>query len=75
MSSFVFVLFQLVDASKAGEGNLEISVNYSGHNIPNQIIPIGNSRFEVQFTPQKATIHHCNILFNGELIPGKYILS
>ncbi|CAF2820839.1 unnamed protein product [Rotaria sp. Silwood2] len=60
----------LIDASRAGEGNLEISVNYSGRNIPNQVNPIGNSRFEVQFIPQEATIHYCNILFNGELVPG-----
>ncbi len=61
----------LVDASRAGEGNLEISVNYSGRNIPNQVNPIGNSRFEVQFTPQEAAIHYCNILFNGEPVTGK----
>jgi hypothetical protein len=46
-------------------------VNYSGRNIPNQVNPIGNSRFEVQFTPQEATVHYCNILFNGEIVPGK----
>lgn len=63
--------FYSVDASRAGEGNLEISVNYSGRNIPNQVNPIGNSRFEVQFTPQEATIHYCNILFNGEPVTGK----
>lgn len=67
-----FIFFYLVDASRAGEGNLEISVNYSGRNIPNQVNPIGNSRFEVQFTPQEATMHYCNILFNGEPVPGKY---
>ncbi|CAF3728092.1 unnamed protein product [Rotaria sp. Silwood1] len=60
----------LIDASRAGEGNLEISVNCSGRNIPNQVNPIGNSRFEVQFTPQEAALHYCNILFNGELVPG-----
>ncbi|CAF1246383.1 unnamed protein product [Rotaria sordida] len=60
----------LIDASRAGEGNLEISVNSAGRNIPNQVNPIGNSRFEVQFTPQEATLHYCNILFNGELVPG-----
>ncbi|CAF1398822.1 unnamed protein product [Adineta steineri] len=60
----------LIDASKAGEGNLEISVNYSGHNIPNEVKPLGNSSYEVQFIPQKATTHHCHILFNGELVPG-----
>ena len=63
--------FYLVDASRGGEGNLEISVNYSGRNIPNQVHPIGNSRFEVQFTPQEATVHYCNILFNGEPVPGR----
>jgi len=46
-------------------------VNYSGRNIPNQVTPIANSRFEVQFTPQEATMHYCNILFNGEPVPGK----
>ncbi|UJR14889.1 hypothetical protein I4U23_001873 [Adineta vaga] len=59
-----------IDASMAGEGSLEISVNYSGQNIPNDINPIGKSCYEVQFLPQKAVIHHCNILFNGELVPG-----
>jgi hypothetical protein len=69
--NFFSFLLQIVDASRAGEGNLEISVNYSGRNIPNQVTPIANSRFEVQFTPQEATMHYCNILFNGEPVPGK----
>ncbi|CAM4749067.1 unnamed protein product [Rotaria magnacalcarata] len=60
----------LIDASKAGEGDLEISVNHSGRNIPNEINPIGNGLFEIQFTPQKAITHHCNILFNHEHVPG-----
>ena len=63
----------LVDASRAGEGNLEISVNHSGRNIPNQVNSLGNSRFEVQFTPQEVAVHYCNILFNGEPVPGKPI--
>lgn len=64
-------LMFLVDISKAGEGNLEVNVNHSGHHIPNQLNSIGNSRYELQFIPQKATIHYCIILFNGELVPGK----
>ncbi|CAF1278454.1 unnamed protein product [Rotaria sordida] len=60
----------LLDASKAGEGYLEISVNYSGRNIPNQINPVGNSCYEIQFIPQKAVVHYCNILFNNEHVPG-----
>ncbi|CAF1661453.1 unnamed protein product, partial [Adineta ricciae] len=59
-----------IDASMAGEGNLEISVNYSGQNIPNDVNPTGKSCYEVQFIPHKATTHYCNILFNGELVPG-----
>lgn len=54
----------------AGEGNLEISVNYSGQNILNDVNPTGKGCYEVQFIPQKATTHYCNILFNGELVPG-----
>jgi len=68
---FFFFVFTIVDASKAGEGNLEISVNCAGHNIPNEIKSIGNSRFELEFIPQKAIIHYCNILFNGQTVPGK----
>lgn len=65
--------FLLVDACRAGEGNLEISVNHSGRNIPNQVNSLGNSRFEVQFTPQEVAVHYCNILFNGEPVSGKPI--
>ncbi|CAF4589549.1 unnamed protein product [Rotaria sp. Silwood2] len=61
----------LLDVSKAGEGNLEISVNYSDRNIPNEINPIGNNCFEVQFIPHKAIVHYCNILFNNEHVSGK----
>ncbi|CAF3378932.1 unnamed protein product [Rotaria socialis] len=60
----------IIDASKAGEGDLAISVNHSGRNIPNEINPIGNGRLEIQFTPQKAVTHYCNILFNHEHVPG-----
>jgi hypothetical protein len=71
IENFLFFTFKIVDASKAGEGSLEISVNHSGHNIPHQTNHIGNGRFEVQFIPQKAVKHYCIILFNGELVPGK----
>jgi hypothetical protein len=65
------LLYPIVDLSKAGEGNLEVNITYSGHNIPNQINSIGNSCFEVQFIPQQAATHFCNVLFNGELVSGK----
>ncbi|CAF0909290.1 unnamed protein product [Brachionus calyciflorus] len=58
-----------VDASQAGEGSLEIGISCNGQYIPNQVKPIGNSKFEVHFLPQEAVIHYANISFNS--IPVK----
>lgn len=46
-------------------------MNYTGRNIPNEIIPMGNGQYDVQFTPQKSITHYCNILFNNDHVPGK----
>lgn len=54
-----------VDASQAGEGSLEIGISCNGQYIPNQVKPIGNSKFEVHFMPQEAVIHYANISFNS----------
>jgi len=59
-----------VDASQAGEGSLEIGISCNGHYIPNQVKPLGNSNFEVHFTPQEAAVHYANINFNGEPVKG-----
>ena len=40
-----------VDASKAGEGNLEITISARGRNIPTQVHPQGSARFAVSFVP------------------------
>jgi filamin len=60
----------IVDASQSGEGSLEIGISCNGHYIPNQVKPIGNSRFEVHFTPAEATNHIINIHFNGGAVTG-----
>lgn len=60
----------LVDASQSGEGSLEIGISCNGHYIPNQVKPVGNSRFEVYFTPQEAAPHNVNINFNGGAVSG-----
>jgi filamin len=57
-----------VDASEAGEGSLEIGITCGGHFIPNHVKPIGLSKFEVQFLPDKPGIHLANISFNGHPI-------
>lgn len=60
----------IVDASQAGEGNLEITISARGHNIPTQVHPQGNARFAVSFIPLEATDHMININFNKVSVPG-----
>jgi filamin len=62
-----------VDASQAGEGSLEIGISCNGHYIPNQVKPLGNSKFEVHFLPQEPSIHYANINFNSEPVKGNLI--
>lgn len=59
-----------VDASRAGNGNLEIIVSAGGVNVPNFVKSVGNARFEVSFTPQIADTHIISVKFNGEGVPG-----
>jgi len=65
------VIFVSVDASQAGEGNLEITISARGHNIPTQVHPQGNARFAVSFIPIEPTDHVISINFNKESVPGK----
>ncbi|XP_045132539.1 filamin-B-like isoform X2 [Portunus trituberculatus] len=60
----------VVDASEAGEGNLEISISAAGRNIPTQVHPQGSARFAVSFVPLEAIDHSINISFNKEPVPG-----
>ena len=59
-----------VDASKAGEGNLEITISARGRNIPTQVHPQGSAKFVVSFVPLEGIDHIINITFNKELCPG-----
>lgn len=60
----------VVDASEAGEGNLEISISAAGRNIPTQVHPQGSARFAVSFVPLEAIDHVINISFNKEPVQG-----
>ncbi len=62
-----------VDAGQAGEGSLEIGISCNGQYIPNQVKPLGNSKFEVHFLPQEAAIHYANINFNNDPVKGKHL--
>ena len=57
-----------VDASKAGPGDLEISVN--GGTVPCNVQPVGNRRFRASFTPRVAIPHDVEVKFNGQEVTG-----
>lgn len=58
--------FFAVDASAAGEGQLEISINEG--EVPNHVQVVGGGRCLVSFTPEIAKPHYIDIKFNGETI-------
>lgn len=65
-----FVCFAIVavDASQAGEGQLEISINEG--EVPNHVQVVGGGRCLVSFTPEIAKPHYIDIKFNGETVDG-----
>lgn len=67
----VWIILPLVDASQAGEGNLEITISARGANIPTQVHPQGNAKFIVSFLPVEPTDHIITIHFNKQPVPGE----
>lgn len=57
-----------VDASRAGEGQLEIAVNDG--DVPNQVQVQGNGKCQVSFKPESTLPHVVDIKFNGQNVPG-----
>lgn len=57
-----------MDASAAGEGQLEISINEG--EVPNHVQVVGGGRCLVSFTPEVAKPHYIDIKFNGEAVRG-----
>ena len=65
-----FIFVQIVDASAAGAGNLEIIVSANGRNVPNYVQSEGNAKFRVNFKPTEPSTHVLSVKFNGEPVPG-----
>ena len=61
-----------MDASKAGEGQLEISINDG--DVPNAVQVLGGGKCLVTFTPEQALTHEIEVTFNGEQVSGKFPL-
>ncbi|XP_048246440.1 filamin-B-like isoform X6 [Haliotis rufescens] len=59
-----------LDASEAGDGNLEIQVTADGESVPNYVRQESDTNFRVSFTPQRPSKHHISVRFNGEPVPG-----
>lgn len=57
-----------VDASEAGEGQLEIAVNEG--EIPNQVQVLDNGKCIVNFIPEDCVQHIVDIKFNGHNVNG-----
>ncbi|XP_028967084.1 filamin-C [Galendromus occidentalis] len=57
-----------VDASKAGEGQLEISINKG--EVANKVDVLSSGRCIVSFTPENPIVHTVEIRFNGDIVPG-----
>lgn len=71
-NSGLFRFFSLpVDASKAGEGQLEISINDG--DVPNAVQVLGGGKCLVTYTPEQAITHEIEVTFNGEQVSGKLV--
>jgi len=62
-----------VDASKAGEGQLEISINDG--DVPNAVQVLGGGKCLVTFTPEQAITHEIEVTFNNDQVPGSPFLA
>ena len=58
-----------VDASRAGEGQLEISINDG--DVPNAVQVLGGGKCLVTYTPEEAITHEIEVTFNDEQVPGE----
>lgn len=61
-----------MDASKAGEGQLEISINDG--DVPNAVQVLGGGKCLVTFTPEQAITHEIEVTFNNDQVPGSPFL-
>ena len=60
-----------MDASLAGEGDIEIVVHGpSGSNLSNHVTPLGPGIFTVNFVPMESGMHKATVNFNHEHVLG-----
>lgn len=55
---------------RAGEGQLEISINDG--DVPNAVQVLGGGKCLVTYTPEEAITHEIEVTFNDEQVSGKF---
>jgi filamin len=60
-----------IDASKAGDGQLEVDINNGS--VPNRVKKLGNSKYQFTFIPILNDPHIISIKLNGHQISGRKI--
>lgn len=60
-----------VDASRAGQGYLKVTVYRNNHPIPCEVVEErGNQRYKVRFLPEGAGKYEIQVMFNNTEISG-----
>ena len=55
---------------RAGEGQLEISINDG--DVPNAVQVLGGGKCLVTYTPEEAITHEIEVTFNDEQVSGNF---
>lgn len=63
-----------VDVSESGEGQLEVIVECEGETIPCSIHQKEVGMLTAEFIPETGKPHTLHVAFNGDLIPGKFLM-
>lgn len=65
------MFINIVDASQAGEGTLELVVSTRKSSVKAVVSMQSRGLYDVTFIPQDKVSHYVNIKFNEENVPGK----
>ena len=59
-----------IESLRAGEGQLEISINDG--DVPNAVQVLGGGKCLVTYTPEEAITHEIEVTFNDEQVSGTF---
>ncbi|XP_063426626.1 filamin-C-like isoform X2 [Mytilus trossulus] len=59
-----------VDASKAGEGMLQVIILADGTTVDHDLITKEDGMYDITFTPELSVRHRVHLTFNEEYVPG-----